>query len=116
MSQVASSTWFNYYLCNLGQHIEHLFVSVSKQFLLHKIIGKTEMVYEKHSSVRVGAQEVSSKFDLLVGLPYLVSYPDCRLCTSVGCALRGVQTLEPDCLECEVLLYSLLEKHSHAYL
>lgn len=31
------------------------------------------MVYEKHSSVRVGAQEISSKFDLLVGLPYLVS-------------------------------------------
>lgn len=91
--------------------MEHLFISVSKQFLLHKIIGKTEMVYEKHSSVRVGAQEISSKFDLLVGLPYLVSYPE-----PVGCALRGVQTLEPDCLECEVLLSSLLEKHSHAYL
>lgn len=96
--------------------MEHLFVSISKQFLLHKIIENTEMVYEKHSSVRVGAQGISSKFDLLVGIPYLVSYPDCRLCTSVGCPLRGVQTLEPDCLECEVLLYSLLEKHSHAYL
>lgn len=91
--------------------MKHLFVSVSKQFLLHRITGKTEIVYEKHSTMRVGAQEISYKFAFLVGLPYLVSYPK-----PVGCALRGVQTLEPDCLECEVLLYSLLEKHSHSYL